>query len=75
MEKSNANNILTIIRWRVTNFFAPSKNDSSIGKWQTEVVTPLGIVTVNHGDALISLSAKEQLLGFTVQMEKLFSTG
>lgn len=39
-----------------------SKNDSSIGKWQTEVVTPLGIVTVNHGDALISLSAKEQLL-------------
>ncbi len=35
---------------------------SSIGQWQTEIATPLGIITVNYGDALISLDSKEQLL-------------
>ncbi len=39
-----------------------SKNDSSIGQWQTEIVTPLGVITVNYGDALVSFDAKEQLL-------------
>ena len=39
-----------------------SRSDSSIGLWQTEIATPLGIITVNYGDALISLDSEEQLL-------------
>ena len=36
--------------------------DSSIGEWQTEIATPLGIITVNYGDALVSLNSEEQFL-------------
>ena len=39
-----------------------SKNDSSIGQWQTEVVTPLGIITVSYGDTLVSFDSARQLL-------------
>ena len=39
-----------------------SKNDSSIGQWQTEVVTPLGMITVSYGDTLVSFDSARQLL-------------
>ena len=32
------------------------------GEWQTEIATPLGIITVNYGDALVSLNSEEQFL-------------
>ena len=36
--------------------------DSSSGEWQTEIVAPLGIITVNYGDALVSFNSEEQFL-------------